>query len=206
MGTRSALGVILGLLLWCATTAALAEGNANISLGVRSLDEGTWSPVDDHVMGGVSVDFAGKGWPLHLAAGIYQSDDEETERAKEIGICLPIFCTPSENVVAKASVSELALGIVKIWKPGERVRLFLGGGGSIVATELKFPETGVGADDQSPGMYATAGIFWASVTEFPVHFNFGFEVKFLAGTDIELFGVKGDADYKQLSALFGLGW
>jgi hypothetical protein len=108
--------------------------------------------------------------------------------------------------VAKASVSELALGVVKIWKPGERVRLFLGGGGSIVAAELKFPESGAGADDRSPGMYATAGIFWASGLDLPVYFNFGFEVKFLTGTDIELFGVEGDADYKQLSALFGLGW
>jgi hypothetical protein len=87
---------------------------------------------------------------------------------------------------AKASVSELALGVVKIWKPGESMRLSL---------------------DRSPGMYATAGIFWASgLGDLPVVFNFGFEAKYLVETDIELFGVEADADYKQLSVQLGLGW
>src|SRR5262245_5020704 len=123
------LGVMLCLVLWSTTALALAEGNASLTLGMRSLDEGIWEPVDDHVVGGVNVDFAGKGWPLHLAAGITWSDDEE----KDIVICIiPIFCIPSEEVEAKASLSELYLGVVKIWKPGERVRLFLGGGGSMV--------------------------------------------------------------------------
>src|SRR4030095_4957701 len=157
----SALAVILCPLLWCTTTAALAEGNANIYLGVRSLDEGDWSPVDDHAMGGVGVDCAGKGWPLHMAAGIYRSNDEEKEFLPT-GFCPPIFCIPPEKVKANASVSELAWGVVKIWKPGESVRLSLGGGGSLVTAEIKFPESGASADDRSPGMYATAGIFWAS--------------------------------------------
>jgi hypothetical protein len=166
-GSRSALGVIFCLLLWSARTTALAEGNANLSMGLRSLDEGTWNPVDDHVMGGVSVDFAGEGWPLHLAAGIYRSDDEERDEVRAIGICLPLFCVPPQKVVAKASVSELALGVVKIWKPGERVRLFLGGGGAIVALNSSSPNRGPARTTGHPACTRPAGFSGQVVSTSP---------------------------------------
>lgn len=38
------------------------------------------------------------------------------------------------------------------------------------------------------------------------HFNIGVDVRWIRGTDVELFGVEGDADSFVTTALFGYGW
>jgi hypothetical protein len=57
-------------------------------------------------------------------------------------------------------------------------------------------------DDSSGAVYAQGGIFW----RLGRRFNIGVDARLLTGSEIELFGEKGDADYFQFGLLLGFGW
>jgi hypothetical protein len=168
---------------------AVAGGNANFALGVRTLgDDDFWEPVEEHLVLGVTVDFGKEGWPIQLAVGAYGSSDEEDFGGAEI----------------TGSVGELSFGVLKVWKHSGGLKPYVGGGVSAVNAEgeADIGPFSIDDDDTSPGLYGQGGIAW----RLGERFNLGFDARILLGTDVELFGVEGDADYFQVGVLLGWGW
>jgi hypothetical protein len=197
---------LLFVMVLVTTTAfmstARAEGNANFILGLRLLDEEFWQPVDDQLSIGVNVDWGSVGDPIRLAAGLHYSED------KEIGPGPGLFGFLSTVTEAKGSILEVSFGIEKIWiNRRSSVRPYIGGGLAWVNADYEVVRTGIRASDSSAGYYVHGGIFWATRPHGPeVSFNYGFELRMVGGTDIDLGGLSADADYLQLGFLFGLGW
>ena len=184
---------LLGLVLTLLPAVARADGNFNFVYGQRSLDHDFWDPADDQTVLGGTLEFGGKDWPIHIAAGYYKSDDEGTLNS------FPIL----GSVDLDAEVSEWSLGIEKVWKAG-MVRPYVGGGVSFVSTDADVSSIlgSVSDDDDTTGIYVQGGVFWRLGT----WFNLGFDARLLEGTDVTLFDQDGDADYWQLGALVGFGW
>ena len=166
----------------------------NVVVALRSVDEGFWSPTDDHLANGIDVDFRKPSWPISLKVGIHESSDEVKVGAGLFG--------QGGTVVNEGEILELAVGVSKTWKPGERTRLVLGGGASLVRAKIENRGIGLEDDDSSAGIHATAGVYWVRGG----FFNVGIEARVLNGTDLELLGRKGDADYSQVGLLLGAHW
>jgi hypothetical protein len=184
--------IVLAALLLPST--AHAAGDVNFSYGWRSLDDDTWDPVDEQDVFGVTVDFGGPEWPVNLAVGYYESEDEGALAS------VPVF----GDVDVEGEVSEWSLGAHKVWRLQGPPRPFLGGGLTRVTGEARL-ESVLGSaeeDDDSTGVYIEGGVFF----RFAEVVNVGFHARVVEGTDVTLFGVDGDADYYQLGVLFGFGW
>ncbi len=179
-----------------------AEGNVNFTLGLRELDDDFWHPVDDQLSLGVNVDWGRPGWPVRLSVGLHLSEDEE------LGPGPGLFNFFSFAVEAKGSIKEMSVGVEKIWIPRESTaRPFIGGGVDYLKVRIREARTGLDERDDSIGYYLRGGVFWATGQDRPGPLlNYGFDIRLLAGTDIEFRGVKGDADYVQYGFLFGVGW
>jgi hypothetical protein len=190
--------LLLGVCLSAAGNVQAGEGNAHLLGGVRTLDNQFWRPVDDQFVGGVQVDFGGSHWPLHLQTGLHRS--EEDHRRSE---CF-ILCNFG-GVEVKGEIWELSFGVLKMWRKGNLVRPFAGGGMSVLDAELRDNTTRTKAEDRSPGVYASGGVLWRR-EDSRISFNTGFEGKILLGSDLRFPGREGNADYLQLAFLIGLGW
>jgi len=163
-------------LLTLMTAPALAGGNANFVLGSRSLDKGFWEPTEDQTFFGVTVDFGKEAWPIQLAIGAYGSVSDESLGPFDI----------------KGKVTELSFGVLKVWHLKGGGRPYVGGGLSAVTATAEIDGFGLSFDDDdtSPGIYAQGGFYWRLGSRF----NIGGDVRLVRGTDVELFGAKGDAD------------
>jgi hypothetical protein len=81
----------------------------------------------------------------------------------------------------------------------------MGGGATFVEAkgEASFPGFGSAEDsDNSPGLYVEGGVYWRLASRL----NIGVHARLVAGTDVDLFSVNGDADYGQFGFLIGWGW
>lgn len=193
---RKMVPAVLLLLGFFSSGAVLAGGDANFVLGARGLDEDFWAPDENQGVLGVTVDFGRKDWPVHLAAGAFVSGAEETTRLSGFGF--------SGTGKFTASVGEISFGVMKIWLPSDNVHPYIGGGAALVSAHAELEISGVSVDDDdgSLGAYAQGGVFWRLGRKF----NIGVDGRLVAGTDIDLFGVSGDADYAQLGIVLGWGW
>ena len=183
--------LIFALALAAAFAApAVAGGNANFILGSRTMSSGDdWEPFESQVLFGANVDFGKEGWPIQMVAGVHASVDAET----------------AFGVDLTATITELSFGVSKIWKVGKNTRPHIGGGAAMVTAALEaelgsFGSTSV--DDSSPGFYVDGGVYW----RLGRRFNIGVDARVMLGTDIEFYGIKGDANYTQIGLLLGWGW
>lgn len=193
--------VVIGLVATAACRAAAAEGNVNIILGPRAVNEDFWRPVDDHVAIGVVTDFGGRAAPVHLSIGLHRSEDEQIDFTTFFGL-------PFARVAARGELIELNVGVDKVWaKQSSVVRPYIGGGVAFVDAKIEDNESGLKGGDHSPGLYARAGILWATGGHSGgLLWNWGFDMRALIGTEIEFAGISGNADYVQLGLLLGMGW
>jgi len=152
-----------------------------VYLGQRSLDEDDWAPLEDQPMFGVefSSERPGSilGWEVGLM-GSYTSDD--------------VF-----GVSLDATTGEIYGGVRKTFLQST-VRPYVGAGLSAINARLE--GGGVSDDDTSLGIYGHGG----AIVMLGQSFHLGLDLRGLFGTDVELFGVSGDADYVQLALV--LGW
>ena len=184
----------LMIVIAIAAAPALAEGNANFLLGVRQLDEDVWDPLDQQGAFGVTVDFGGAEWPIHLETGFYGSADEED--------VFDNFLLLEGEL--SASVAEFFFGVNKTWETSGKTRPFVGGGLATVTTDIEL-DTPIGDaddDDSSLGAYVHGGVFW----RLGKRFNLGLDARILTGTDLTLFDEDIDADYFQGGLVLGFGW
>ena len=167
-------------------------GNLNVILGLKSLDEDDWSPVDDHLMYGILLDFRPKKWPLNIAIDWLQSGDEERK-------CTFFSC----STVAEADTREIGIGIRKIWVLPSGARFYIGGGVAFINGEFSKPapyriETD---NDDGTGYWINAGLG----STFGGPFNFGFDFRY-SQADITLFGEDLNAGGFNAAVLFGIHW
>jgi opacity protein-like surface antigen len=165
---------------------ALAGGNVNFLIANRSLDNDRWDPVSPQPAFGVAVDISPGGGPIAIAFGAQFSAREERDDAYAIG--------------------EVSVGA--LWKPrvGGSAYPYLGAGIAHVAAavDLDFEDDDIDTDDDdsSIGWYLNGGVSW----RLGERLNLGLDARLMRGTEGELLGIEGDADYLQVGVLIGFGW
>lgn len=184
---RRLLVVTLAVLLCAAGRApAFASGNADFLVGARHANHDFWGEKDDQGVAGVVVDFGEDAWPIHL--------------------CLSTMSSGSDEGPGSASISEYAVGVMKIWEPkkGGVFRPFAGAG--VAAVSAAFVTDLGDADlvrhDSAAAFYVDGGVLWRTGERF----NIGAGVRFLTSGDIAIGNATGDADYFQIHVLAGFGW
>lgn len=164
------------------------SGNVNASVGGRMLDEDDWSPLDEQPALGVLADFQIADLPLYAAVGLQVSAEEDDDGTRE----------------TVAAISDFSAGL-KVMPASGVFRPYAGAGFTSVGVSVEIEDDVFGDDDdddQSFGYYLGGGAIFRVTT----HFNIGVDMRWIRGTDIELFGVEGDADSFVATALFGYGW
>lgn len=98
--------------------AAAAEGDRHVHLfvGKKNMTTADWGTFDGQYEAGILTTFAGKAWPVGIAADVFYSSKTALDFCGELG-CY-------DDTV---QTYELALGVRKIWRT-EIVHLGLGGG------------------------------------------------------------------------------
>lgn len=169
----------------CASTFA-AGGNVVHTLGMRLLNDDRWAPVEDQGQLGVLLDFQIAHSPFYVAAGLQHSSRQETEFGDEL----------------TASVADASLG-AKFMPTLGHIRPYFGIGLASVSAAYEV-ESSSGDQDDNDG--SLAYYYGAGLLVRFGHFDFGADVRHIAGTDLELFGDDINADSTVISTLFGWGW
>ena len=192
------------LSLTLSSGVASADGNVNFSLAHRSVDDGFFDPSENHETASFDLDFGKDSWPVQVAIGIHYSVDIEKNVAQPpagFGGDLPV---QGDDPDLESGIDELSVGA--LWRPkSERsFKPYVGGGLAWVGAHKKATvgQLSLTDDDRSAGFYVNGGLVW----RIGEHFNVGLGARLMTGTDIELFGEKGDADYFQVGLLMGYGW
>ena len=185
----SVLGVGYGVgvaLILAAGSAARADGDVVGAIGFRSLSGDLWGSdfldSDSQLALGVFADFGLGELPLYIATGLQVSADDGGEGGYS------------------AAVVDLSVGL-KLMATEGAVRPYVGAGVASVGASI---DTGFFSDDddQSYGYYLGGGALF----RIKRHFTLGIDLRYIGGTDIELLGVKDDADSVTATALIGFSW
>lgn len=185
----------IGIATLLASAPALAGGNLNLTYGTRTLDdEDYWDPVDEPGFYGLTVDFGGDDWPLNIAVGYHQSNDDGN--LADLPLLGPID--------VEGTMSEWSVGAHKVWTLKNPARPFVGGGLTRLQADARIDSTlgDTDDDDSSAGVYLEGGVFFRLAEAL----NLGVQGRLTEGTEITLFDSDGDADYYQLGLLLGFGW
>jgi opacity protein-like surface antigen len=170
--------------------AAAEISSLNVLLGKRQLGEDDWAPVDEPGVLGLEYANERAGSAVGYEIGFSFAAAEEDEFVAGLG-----------DVELSSGFFEVYGGLRKTFFADAGVRPYLGLGVTVIAVALEAESGGLSSDDDdaSFGGYAHGGL------EFRVTDNFrlGLDLRAVFGTDVELFGVSGDADYEQLALVAG---
>jgi opacity protein-like surface antigen len=174
------------------TSTIVRSSKFDVYVGVRSLDEHDWSPVEDQGTLGLEYIHEAPGSTVGFEIALFASGDTKDNVAIPGG----------GTVDVRGRTSELAVGIRKTFAPdGGGVHPYVGGGLAAIKAEFKGSAGGVSAedDDGSAALYLHGGL------DFDVgpSFFLGIDLRFLGGSDVTLFGANGSADYGQLALVIG---
>ncbi len=184
------VAVLLGLILTAPIEISAADqwtGNANLTLGMKYLDDVDWDPVDDQGEIGISFDFRHRDWPVSIALGLLASAEEDDYDVFDI----------------EGSTSEVRLGIRKIWEPDLTMRPFFGAGLAYVDAEYEVETSGqrVSADDSGLGFWFEGGIYWTLNTKLNLGFNIGY-----SDAEVTFLGSDAEAGGSHLALILGYHW
>lgn len=82
-------------------------GNVNFFLGIKTLDDDDWEPIEEQGEVGVSVDFRQQRWPINLVVEYLHSFSDKEEAV----LCDSIGCF---DIKAEGETSEVNIGFRKI--------------------------------------------------------------------------------------------
>jgi len=191
--------LLLGILLAsCASTAAQRppperpNSKFDVYLGVRSLDEDDWAPVEDQGTLGLEYVHEHPADLVGFELGLFASGN--TKHDVQIG---------GGTFDVRGRTTELSVGLRKTFcEDPTCVTPYVGAGLSLIRADFKGASGGSSAedDDSSAGIYAHGGI------DIPLGpgVTIGLDLRLLGGTDITLFGVNGTADYGQIALVLGV--
>ena len=163
-------------------------GNINGYVGLKSLDETEWEPVEQHTELGILLDFRPKNWPVNIAIDYLQSDDDDT---------VTMFGSPLK---VEAETREIDIGVRKIYETSTSLRPYIGGGLAFINGEFGLAGLISEADD-AVGIWLNAGLYWTLAK----HFNIGVDVRY-SWAEITLFNVDANAGGLHAGVLFGYHW
>lgn len=170
-----------------AEPAGLWTGNVNLVFGAKNFHDEFWKPVDSQPGFGVMLDARQEEWPLGLAVDYFYSGDSGA----------------SGGVKKEADVSELNLGIRKVWRATRTFRPFLGVGTSLAYAKLEMTANGVSASDSDSGagVWVGGGLYWTLARAL----NVGFLYKH-STAKVTLLDERLDAGGNFFGTLVGLAW
>jgi opacity protein-like surface antigen len=195
--------LVIGLIVAvCTLTPVLADsdGHVNFFLGFKQLDSDDWEPVDQQGEVGAVMSFGQDDWPVHIAADVLGSADEEETIDPFFG---PVTFT--------GSTFEVDAGVRKIWKVGSggKCMPYVGAGLGLIAAaaEIEGNVASVDADDSAVGFWGGAGVFWRLGSRF----NIGLDVRYsTADVDLDFGGGLVAEDIAaggfHYGMLLGFGW
>ena len=184
--TVPALFALLALALPSISSAEV-HGNVNLFLGMKTLSDGDWEPIEDQPEFGVLTDWGAKEWPIHIAADVLFSSDDE-----DIG-----------GVDVDGETFELALGVRKVWYQNDRFRPYVGGGLDVVQAEVEFEGSfgSVDDDDTGIGAWVDGGIVWRIGEVFQIGAGLRYSY-----AEVELFEEDLKAGGLHYGLVAGFGW
>jgi hypothetical protein len=152
--------------------------------GMRFLDEDDYEPLEDQPTFGIDFSYEAPGSAIGFEVGLMGSYDDDEVLGADIEV----------------STGELYAGVRKTFgEPGAGFHPYVGGGVSLINVDIEV--SGAGSDDDtSLAGYAHGGV----LAQIGASFFVGADVRALFGSDIEIAGVSGDADYGQVALV--LGW
>ena len=165
--------------------------NLDISLAYRKFGSGVFNAADDHVAMTLKYDFGGKIIRPVVGLG-YSSSQVKND------FDFAIF-QPRDD---EADSFELSAGFL-VSRFDKAVRPYFGAGVAWISVDLDLVEPGavVGYHDSDQGFYLNTGFVRTVGKGAPV--NMGLDILYVTGTEIEIQGRTGDADYVQIGFLVG---
>ncbi len=192
MKIRIPSSIFIAVIFWVGgiapTQCAEWNGDLNVVLGAKRLDEDPWKPIDSQPSFGLMFDARQSDWPLNLALDVYYSADKGT----------------ASGVTLDGSTTALNFGIRKIWRTAHTMRPFIGVGSSFVEASLKETATGVPSrsdSDWGAGVWIGGGIYWTLADAF----NIGFNLKY-TNAKVTLLDERFDAGGRLFGTVIGLSW
>jgi opacity protein-like surface antigen len=158
-------------------------------LGGRALHESDWHPVEDQAAIGMEFVHEGHDAPVGFEFALFG-----TQKTKEDAF---------GAIDATGSTGELSAGVRKTFlKDDSRFHPYVGGGVALISARNEGAVSGASAhdDDTSGALYMHGGV----ELDLSPSFLIGLDLRFLGGTDMELFGKDASADYGQLAFLIGV--
>jgi opacity protein-like surface antigen len=163
------------------TSTTTASSHVSLLLGERWLDSSDWSPVDDQFVIGVGFDMPLTAIPAEFEANVFRSKDESGS--------------------VEGITREVSAGLRKTFVVGEeKLHPYVGGGLALIRGEVDAP--GADDDDTSAAIYLHGGAAY----DLAPNWQAGLDLRFLFGSDIDLNGHHGDADYTQLALFVAYGF
>jgi hypothetical protein len=170
------------------------NGNLNLFVGQKWLNQGDWAPVDQQRQIGLMLAFGEERAAVHFSIDVMTSKDDS-------GVTSPTIGGP-----VRASSAEFAIGVRKVWGNGV-TRPHLGAGANVirVTAELSGPAGLVTSEDRGYGVWLDAGVSFRLAG----HLNLGIEARYCAA-NVDLESTLGVRDTSaggiQLGLLVGYGW
>jgi hypothetical protein len=166
------------------------DKNLDISLGYRKFGSGVFNAADNHVAMTLKYDFGGKIIRPVVGLGYSSSEVKNNNFA--------IF-QPRDD---EADVFELSAGFL-VSRFDKALRPYFGAGVAWISVDIELVEPGavVSYHDSDQGFYLNTGFIRTVGKGHPV--NVGMDIRYLTGTEIEIQGRTGDADYFQIGFLVG---
>ncbi len=169
--------------------AAPWQPRISVLLGWRNLgDDETWEKIDNQFATGFEFDLKHRDFPVGMEIGLAGSfgyDDDPIVGVDDLwGGVYEFYLGPRLTLLKGRFHPYAAAGIT-----------FLG-----VDQEADVGSFNVRDDDSSVAGYVHGGAYFALNPQIDI----GADVRYVYGSDIDLFGFDGDADYFQVSLLMGI--
>lgn len=164
--------------------------NVDGHLGYRSIQGSGWPGSSDQAVGGVSVDYTPKGFPIGVEGAIFGSSRYHENPGPD----------------SFDYISDLSAGLRKTIHLSPTVRAYIGGGGTAIwAEQDRWTGSGnvhISDDDSSWAWYGHVGGYVRLANQF----NIGIDGRTTQNSELTIFGDNADADHWQVTVFFGWGW
>lgn len=149
-------------------------------VGMRSLDEDDYEPVEDQTAVGLEYAYERPGGALGFELGVTTSSDDDEFMGFDV----------------EADTFEIYGGVRKTFGR-DVVRPVIGGGLALIESTVEVD--GFDVDDDSIAAYVHGGVGFHLAESFVL----GLDARLLVGSDLEIAGVDTDADYGQAAIFLG---
>jgi len=170
------------------------DWTVDVLVGMRAYDENEWAPVDEQLALGLLATWrlSDSNWRLEM--GLSTSSDDAT------------LTNGVDLLDLEANFFEATLGVRYVFElETAEMEPYISFGASWQDAEIKASLNGgpdESEDDQSFGLLLGGGLAFP----FAERWRAGFDLRAVAGTDLEYGGVETNADYGQFSAFIGVAW